>query len=168
MVQLLQFGFPKGYKAPIPTPTIGNHPSANNNAAHLEAYIDKELKNGAMLSPFPAPPFYPLVSGNPLLTRPKKDVKDRTVIIDLSWPPPSGHSVNGEIPRTLIWGSTKKCTCRHMADLIKQTGNGAYLYCRDIARAYHQPPLDLADWLLVCFVIQSSYYADISLPFGLH
>ena len=58
-------------------------------------------------------------------------------------------------------------TCPRHGRSHKKAGNVAYLYCQDVARIYCQLQLDPADWPLVCFVIDSKYYADISLPFGL-
>lgn len=68
--------------------------------------------------------------------------------MDLSWPQPAGHSVNRGTPNDTYIGLLKKMhlpSAQDMADLIRQTGKGAYLYCKDIAHAYWQLPLDPAD-----------------------
>ena len=170
VMEMLTFGFPVGYMGPIPTPTLGNHPSANNHASHLEAYISKETAEGAMLGLSPQPPFYPWCQTNPLLTRPKKDSRTRRIIMDLSWPAPPAHIIlTGAHPDRFTWTSLKKMhlpSPPDMATLIKKAGAGSYLYCRYIAREYHQLQLDPADWPLVCFVVDHQYYADISLPFS--
>ena len=88
VVEFLQYVFPAGFCGPIPTPTLGYHPSATNHPSHLDSYINNELKHWAMLGPFSAPPFYPWCQTNPLLKRPKKDSRDRKVIMDLLWPAP--------------------------------------------------------------------------------
>ena len=91
--------------------------------------------------------------------------------MDLSWPPSPGHSINGSTPKETYLGLHKMMhlqSAQYMADFIKKAGKGAYLYCQDITRAYCQLPLDPADWPLVCFAINSRYYADISLPFSLN
>ena len=49
---------------PIPTLSYGNHPSVNNHTRELAVYVAKELKLGAMLEPFEAPP-PALVSNQP-------------------------------------------------------------------------------------------------------
>ena len=54
-----------------------------------------------------------------------------------------------------------------MVDLITVAGLGCFLYSHEITRAYHQLPLNPADWPLVCFVVEGQFYANISLPFGL-
>ena len=60
-MEMLTFGFPAGYMGLIPTPTLGNHPSANNHASDLEAYISKETAEGTMLGPFSQLPLLSLV-----------------------------------------------------------------------------------------------------------
>ena len=90
--------------------------------------------------------------------------------MDLSWPPTPTHSVYGVTPKETYLGLPKKMcllSSQDMANLIKEAHSGSYLYCSDIARAYHQLPLDPADWPLVCFIIDDRYYADISLFLGL-
>ena len=57
ILQFLQFGFPAGYRGPIPTPTFHNHPSPVHHSSDVAAYISKDLKDGAMLGPFDHPPF---------------------------------------------------------------------------------------------------------------
>ena len=121
-----------GYTGPIHTSTLGNHPLANSHDAHLAVYITKGIKHGAMLGPFPAPPFYPWCQTKPLLTRPKKDFRDRRMIMDLSWPPPLRHIVNGGTPKETYLGLYKKMhlpSAKDMVDLIKKAGKGEYLYC---------------------------------------
>ena len=123
-----------------------------------------------MLSPFDAPPFSPWTQTNPLLTREKKDSKQRRVIMDLSWPLPPGLSVNGGTPRDHFLGAPRKMhlpSAGDYCDLIRAAGRGCYLYAMDVARTYRQLPLDPSDWPLVCFLFEGRYFVDISLPFGL-
>ena len=54
-----------------------------------------------------------------------------------------------------------------LCSLIHKAGRGCYMYSMDIARAYRQLPLDPGDWPLVCFNFDGTFFADISLPFGL-
>ena len=54
-----------------------------------------------------------------------------------------------------------------MIDLIKEVGQGCFMFSCDISWAYMQLPLDPADWTLVCLKAGDSYYADVSQPFGL-
>ena len=123
-----------------------------------------------MLGPFFSPPFTPWCQNNPLLIHSKRGSTDRMVIIDLFWPLPPHFSVNGGIPREVFLGSYRKMhlpSSQDMCVLMHKTGKGCCLYSADVARAYRQLPLDPADWPLVCFTFQGSYYTDISPPFRL-
>ena len=67
-------------------------------------------------------------------------------------------------------GTPLKCKLHRAEDLysINQSkGKGCYLFSADMARAYHQLPLDPSNWCLTCFKTDSGFYADISLPFRL-
>ena len=60
IVDYLRFGWPGGYTAPIPpTPSETNHRSATNYPNDITRFLEKEVRLGAMLGPFPAPPFAP-------------------------------------------------------------------------------------------------------------
>ena len=60
-------------------------------------YIATELRHRALLGPFDGPPAV-TCHFSPLMTRSKKGLRFRRVIIDLSWP--HGQSVNDGISRT--------------------------------------------------------------------
>ena len=73
-------------------------------------------------------------------------------------------------PQRVILGVQKKMhlpSAADFCDLIRQAGRGCCLYAIDVPRAYHQLPLDLADWPLICFCFEGRLYIDVSLPFGL-
>ena len=95
VVDFLRYGFPISYKGPIPTPTYNNHGSARNYPTHFRAYVDREVAEGALLGPFNDVPFKPWAQVNPLMSRPKRDSAECRIIVDLSWPPAPGCSVNG-------------------------------------------------------------------------
>ena len=59
IITYLRYGFPVGHEGPVPTPSSGNHPSANKHCADVAAYITKELREGVMLGPFDSLPFTP-------------------------------------------------------------------------------------------------------------
>ena len=99
----LTFGFPVGYEGSVPTPSLANHSSARSHSHDFAAYISKELEEGAMLGPFDRPPFHPWTQ-----TRPKKDSEARCIIMDLSWPLPSGISVNRCTPRDCFLSEPQK------------------------------------------------------------
>ncbi len=170
VAQYLRFGFPASYEGRQPDPAAANHSSARLHPAHVEHYISKEVKEGAILGPFSDPPFAPWCQVNALLTRPKKDSDMRRVIMDLSWPHPPLQSVNGGTPKETYMGEPFKLELPSPEDLckhIREVGPGAYLYAADISRAYRQMPLCPRDWPLTCLKAEEGYYCDVSLPFGL-
>ena len=90
--------------------------------------------------------------------------------MDLSWPLPPLHSVNEGTPKDEFLGEPKKMHLPSVEDLCGLTckaGKDCYMYSMDVARAYHQLPLDPADWPLVCFHFKGSFFVDISFPFAL-
>ena len=85
-LQFIQYRVPVGFEGPIPTPTMGNHPSATFHPQAVTACIGKEIGEGAMLSTCTAPPpFVPWCQTNPLITHPKPGSMDRQVTMELSW-----------------------------------------------------------------------------------
>ena len=110
VVECLCFSFPVGYDRPVPTPTSAKHSSAINHARDVDTYVATEVKEGAMLGPFhaPPPPFTPWCQFNALLTCLKKGSHPHSVIMDLSWPHPSAISVNGFTPKESYLGKLKK------------------------------------------------------------
>ena len=58
ITDFLRFGWPSGYMAPAPPVSSSvNHPSATNFPDSISKFLDKEVALGAMLGPFPSPPF---------------------------------------------------------------------------------------------------------------
>ena len=170
VADFLAYGWPVSYRGPVPTTQLGNHASAKAYTRDIRKYTDLEVKEGAMLGPFPCPTFYPWSHISPLLTRPKKQSEDRRVILDLSWPQPPGHSVNGGTPSHQYLDQDYKLklpSAMDLAALIVKAGRGAHIYGVDIARAYRQLPLDPCDWPLVGLKTQEGFFTDLSLPFGL-
>ena len=98
LCELIQFGFPLDFnRSCILNHELGNHKSAVDFSADIEAYIKEEFKYGALLGPFPR---HPISAGHcsPFMTRAKPNSDRRRVIVDLSWPP--GASVNASIDKT--------------------------------------------------------------------
>ena len=102
---------------------------------------------------------------NKLLTR-TKDVGNRRVIVDLSWPPTD--SVNKHV--TLNYDETEfKLTLPNIDDItnrIKQVGPTAVLFKIDIKRAFRNFKIDPVDVHLLGLYWQEKYYVDLSLAFG--
>ena len=137
-ITYLQFGFPAGYEGPVPTPSQGNHPSANKHCGNVAVYITNEVNKGAMLGPFDTHPFTPWTHTNLLLTRRKKDSTTQLVIMDLSWSLPHGIRINSHTPKYWFLRSAKKkhlSVASDLYDLIHKAGWGSYLYSADVACA---------------------------------
>ena len=168
IVEMLEFGFPIGYTAPHPpAPHTGNHPSANQFPADIDAYLNKELHHSAIIGPADHLPFqWPRT--NPMMTRPKKDSSSRRVIVDLSMP--QDASVNSGIPRNSLDGAPFKLRLPNPATLaakILEYGQGCLLYKVDLSRAYRQLRTDPLDWPFLKLQWEDQHYLDISIPFGL-
>ena len=86
LCQLIEFGFPLDFNRSCPLKCDrGNHKSALEFPADVDAYIAEELEYGAILGPFDAPPIH-MSHSSPFMTRAKPNSDRRRVIIDLSWP----------------------------------------------------------------------------------
>ena len=127
----------KSHATPHPlTPLSGNHPSTNCHLKDLAVYIVKEV--GTMLGPFLVPPFQPWCQINPLLTRPKKNVENRMVIMDLSWHHPPRVRVKGargtlkDIYLDQYKNNAPSFDTGYGVP-ISQAGKVQFLYCCDIA-----------------------------------
>ena len=97
LLQLLQFGFPLDFNRCCPLQhEVGNHSSANEFPADVDAYIEEECKFGALLGPFDVNPIEN-AHNSPFMTRNKPSLDRRRVIIDLSYP--LGASVNSGIDK---------------------------------------------------------------------
>ena len=107
-ITFLKFCFPASYRGCVPTPSHINHSSTSRYPRHVQHCVEREVSEGAMLSPFKHLPFFLWCQTNPLLTLPMKDSPDRRVIMDLSWPLPTLHSVNGGTRKNEFLGLPKK------------------------------------------------------------
>ena len=168
LVDMLEFGFPIGYTAPHPpAPHSGNHPSAIQFPADIDAYLNKELQHSAIIGPADHHPFqWPRT--NSMMTRPKKDSSSRRVIVDLSMP--QDASVNSGIPRNSLDGTPFKLRLPNPATLaakILEYGQGCLLYKVDLSRAYRQLRTDPLDWPFLMLQWEEQHFLDISIPFGL-
>ena len=166
VVDLLQFGFPLSFQGPLPQPTMQNHASARLHMQHV--FTDKEVAEGAMLGPFPQPPIQPL-QVSPLLTRPKKDSDTRRCIMDLSFPKPPFNSVNSGTPTDTYLGVAAKLhlpSTQTLAQLIKDQGQGCYIYSLDVSRAFRQLPICPSSMHWLGLATSRGFFMDLSLPFG--
>ena len=90
------------------------------------------------------------------------------MIMDLSFPPE--RSVNDGIFKNVYLGEFYKLSFPSIDSLIEiiwKKGTGAYLFKRDLSRAYRQSPVDPADYPFLGYSWRNAFYCDIVLPFGL-
>ena len=156
-----------------PTPTFGNHASAENYPEDINTYIQKELSRGAVCGAFDEIPFLftSRIGVSPLSTRPKKDSVEHRIIMDLSWPP--GRSVNNGIAKDQFMGFHAKLSFPTIDAIVRRVvelgdQEPVYLFKVDLSAYFRQLPLDPGDYSLLCFVWNGKIYFDIVSPMGLH
>ena len=115
LLQLLQFGFPLDLNRCFPLQhEAGNHSSANEFPADVDAYIEEKCKFGALLGPFNVNPIEN-AHNSPFMTRNKPNCDRCRVIIDLSWP--LGASVNFGIDKNMYLDAPFMLTFRSVDDI---------------------------------------------------
>ena len=78
---------------------------------------------------------------------------------------PRKGSVTYHIPAE--WGALEYTSFDEALEALLDVGRGAYLVKRDLADAFRHIPVTRADWWLLGFQWNNSYWMDIFLPFGL-
>ena len=145
--------------------TADNHKSALEFPEQIKAYIDKELKLGALIGPFHTNP----LDNNhcsPLMTRPKANSEARHVIMDLSWS--KGYSVNDGVDKDGHLDSNFSLTfptVDHLTDELVKIGRGAHIFKVDISRAFRHLKVDPLDIDLLGLNWEKHYF-DTCVPFG--
>ena len=66
-------------------PTLKNHAVSADAEFHILNYIKTELFHNALLGPFKPMPLEPWCQISPLMTRPKKYLNKKRIIVDLSF-----------------------------------------------------------------------------------
>ena len=166
LLQLLQFGFPLDFNRCCPLQhEAGNHSSANEFPADVDAYIEEECKFGALLGPFDVNPIEN-AHNSPFMTRNKPNSDRRRVIIDLSWP--LGASVNSGIDKNTYLDAPVMLTFPTVDDImseLKRLGCGALLYKIDISHVFRHVKVDPGDYNLLGLHWRHTY-VDTCVPFG--
>lgn len=168
LCEYLEFGWPVGYQAHLPpNSTTENHPSATKWMEHVRDFINKELNYKAVIGPFKKEPFDPWTRVSPIMSRPKRDSKERRIIIDLSYP--KGQAVNDGIDITNHMGINITYSLPTITDLIerlKSQGTGLFLWKTDLSRAYRQIRVDPLDTPLLGMRVDNGIFLDLCPPFG--
>ena len=166
-LKLLEFGMPLDCK-----PGFGvskpqkNHRSALDFRTEINRYLQKNVQSQAMLGPFEQSPI-PGLCFSPLMSVPK-EVTERRVIVDFSFPP--GSSVNDGIPQVtyLECGIEFNLpSIKSMVSRINVLGRGCLLYKRDLRGAFKQFSIDPGDYRFSGIIWQGKVYIDTRLAMGL-
>lgn len=118
-----------------------NHFSGRQHLPHVRKFISSELQHEAIIGPFSSPPFQPWTRVSPILTRPKKDSKDRRIIIDLSFP--KGNSVNNSIDINSIFSQR---TSNALVYIMAKAGSQLLAYLDDYAASAPSKSKALEDY----------------------
>ena len=166
MVHYLQSGFSHGFSIGYTGPPLTNR-SPNLSSAHdhpqvITSHIHTECSLGHTAGPYSYPPFTPF-NTSPLGVVPKKHSGKWRLIMNLSYPPTL--SVNDGIPIEEF--SLKFISVDDASDAIMALGRGCHLAKVDIQSAFRICPVRPADWHLLGFEWENSFYYDRVLPFGL-
>jgi hypothetical protein len=130
----------------IPNSAVTNHGSALKILVAVDTYFYSETHFGAMLRPFPDPPF-PDLHCSPLMTAPVYG-SDRQGIVDLSFSSAQRQAVNASVSK-LTYVGTPFSLKLPMVDIICQAlnivGQKVKIFKVDLARAFRQLHVDPFD-----------------------
>ena len=105
----MEFGFPIGYNGDdtllktfdsTKIWQFKNHTRVHEQPEEMQIYLQKEIINKVIIGPFKTCPFQSGIKISPLNSIPKKDTKERRVILDLNFP--KGHAINILSVKTII------------------------------------------------------------------
>ena len=163
---LLEYGFPIGFKGDenkmLPHDHLWKyktHRGATDFPDKLNAYLEKESGNYASLGSFKNNSFSNKLIILPLNSVPKKDINERRIILDLSFP--KNNSINDNIYKNEYLGEKTEVIFPKVDDfveIIKAKGRGCLLFKKNLRRAYRQISIDPADYNLVAFVWGKAYF----------
>jgi len=154
-------GFPICYSGPQRSYMSKNLKSANKNHQVVADKINKEIEEGRVAGPYPAPPLSNF-RVSPLGLVPKKGKDEFRLIHHLSYP--SCQSVNDFIDPDLCY--VKYTQFDEAVKLIQELGQGCLLGKTDIKSAFRLLPVSPSDFNQLGFSFNGQFYFDKCLPFG--
>ena len=165
VVNLMQYDFPLGIRdrEMLQRTQIKNHSTALEFSEDVEKYIQKEVKERALLGPFRVPP-HEAYHVSPLLSRPKEN-NQRRIIVDLSY---GDQAVNGNTCRGTYEGEAftlQLPTIDHVVAQIKGLRRPCLIKA-DIARAFRNILIDPRDSIKCGIAHKGEYFVDRALVFG--
>ena len=159
ILNIIRCGARIGYTGPKQRIISPNLSSAKDAPEVLSKYLDEQIQHHRVVPVREPPPHF---MSSPLGLVPKPNGKWRR-IHHLSHP--RKGSVNYHIPAE--WGALEYTSFDEALEALLDVGRGAYLVKRDLADAFRHIPVARADWWLLGFQWNNSYWMDIFLPFGL-
>ena len=153
VVELLEFGWPIDVEQGTTIEASHcNHQGAKEFSREMEEYFQKEIKACHIFGPFKEDPFLGKLHNSPLYTVAMKNLVERRVILDLSFP--SGAALNEGMPKYSYLGTPFRLHLPSMdaqVALVRKYGWGCLLFKRDLCKAYQQIPVDPVDIHFLCF-----------------
>ena len=166
IVQFLEYGFPLGLSEnPVLESSLQNHGSSYQYFNYIDEFISSGLGRCELTGPFKVPPFS-WVHVSPLMTAPKKPASRRAVF-DATF---GDFSLNNNtIGDTYCDGPCiyDYPTVDDFKQLVLCSGEGCFMWKRDLSRFYLQIPLDPIEYPKVCYVWRNKLFFFVSLMFGL-
>ena len=159
-------GFKEGFAIPYEGPReecfAHNHKSAMSNPHEIKKKLYKEVSLGRVAGPFHECPITDL-RVSPLGLVPKSEPGEFRMIFDLSFP--FGHSVNAGISQEDA--SVQYTRFDEIIRLVREEGQGSYLFKLDIKSAFRLIPIHPRDFQLLGMFHNGEFFIDKCLPFGL-
>ena len=170
VVEWIRYGWRSGWLPTMTAPVITtkNHKGATEYPEVLEKYITKEQSKNVVMGPYNKIPFQGNVGISPLSTQPKKDMGDRRIILDLSFP--MGRAVNDGMIKDNYLGFQAKLSFPKVDDFafrIFSIGTDCMMFKVDLSRYFRQLPLDPGDYSLIGYIVAGKLYFDKVLPMGM-
>ena len=172
--KFLQFGFPISFQGDMSVFDsmdkwkYKNHKGAEDYPDQMNEYFGKEIKSKSIIGPFKDNPFCTPIVVSPLNSIPKKDVTERRVILDLSFP--KGRSLNDFVKKYEYLNEEVQLIFPKVDDFVKLVsvkGKGALMFKKDLRKAYRQIPIDPGDYHLVTYYWRKHLFCDTVLSMGL-
>ena len=146
-----------------------NHKGATEFEADIDKYLAKEIENGRMAGPYNKIPFDKGRLGlSPLNSHPKRDLHERRVIVDFSWP--IGHAVNDGINKDKYMDTEitlKYPTIDTLAHRVVQLGVGSAVFKKDLKSAFRQLFGDPFDFILMLYKWKGRFFVDLAVAIGM-
>ena len=171
VTEFLRYGFPVDCRPGFGSSEVqANHKGAMEFPQEVVSLLQKEVRLGGTLGPFPASVFKnPKFS--PLNSVPKKDSDEHRLILDLSMPP--GNLINDGIDKDVYLGHFEKLQLPSIDKLVERIvqiatvmGKPVKIFKIDLSRAYKQLFINPIDFEKMGFVFQDKFNFDCSLSMG--